>query len=98
MTFKLQTLEPTVLLVRGYKNPEDVKYCFVCTLYRKSEKEKWHVHGALSTGGSRDEMDETFKFLEEFPNGTYTMVSKKDFERFYKKHYFTCIDFSKKIK
>ena len=98
MEFKIQELEPTVLLVRGYKKPDDIKFDFVCTLHRKIGEKKWHIHGALSTVGTRDEAEEVFKFLEEFPDGTYTMVSKKDFERFYEKHYFVCVDFTKKIK
>ena len=96
MIFRIQTLEPTVLLVRAYRKPEDIKFDFVCTLHRKIGEKSWHVQGALSTIGSRKEAKEVFKFLEEFPDGTYTYVSQRDFERFYKKHYFTCIDFSKK--
>lgn len=95
MVFKIQTLESTVLLVRGYKCQDDIKYCFVCTFHREIGEKGWNVHGALSTVGTRKEADEVFTFLEEFPEGTYTMVSEKDFKRFYKKHYFTCIDFSK---
>lgn len=98
MTFKLQTLEPTVLLVRGYKKPEDIKYCFVCALYRKNENEKWHAHGALSTVGTKGEAEEVFTFLEYFPDGVYTYVSSEDFERFYEKRYFKCIDFTRRKK
>lgn len=96
MIFKIQTLEPTVLLVRGYKNPDDIKFSFVCTLHREIGEKKWHILGALTRNGSRKEVKETLQFLTDFPGGTYTYVSQKDFERFYKKHFFVCVDLNKK--
>ena len=97
MLFRVQKLGNKVRLVRGYSDGEEIKFCFVCTFYRESKDDKWQVHGALSSVNIRPrDVLATYKFIEDFPGGTYTYVSKEDFERFYKKHYFTCVDCTKK--
>ena len=92
MVFRVQQLEKTVLLVRGYSNDADDKYICVCTLYKPKGKKKWQVLGFLSNVGSAREAKETLQFLNTFPDGTYTYVSDEDFNRFYKKHNYKQIE------
>ena len=92
MIFKIQKLEETVLLVRGYSNETTNKYCCVGTLYRPKGKKKWQVLGFLSDVRSAKKAKETLQFLKNFPDGTYTYVSDEDFNRFYKKHNYKQIE------
>lgn len=92
MVFRIQQLEKTVLLVRGYSNGTDDKYICVCTLYKPKGKKKWQVLGFLSNAGSARKAKETLQFLNNFPDGTYTYVSDEDFNRFYKKHNYKQIE------
>lgn len=95
MIFKAQKLEDSVILIRGYRNNNDIKFCFVCTLYRSVNEKEWQILGALSRGCTIKETKEVFEFLKNFPDGTYAYVSNEDFERFYKRYRFKCIDFKK---
>lgn len=99
MIFKVRKLGDEVCQTRGYRKEGDIPYIFVCTFYKSAEQIMWEVQATLSSSTcTRREMKEIFEFIENFPGGTFTWVSKRDFERFYKKHYFVCIDFAKRIK
>lgn len=96
MIFKVRKLGDEVCQARGYRKEGDVPYVFVCTFYRPEGQKKWEIQATLSTVGTIKETKEVFDFLENFPGGTFSWVTKKDFERFYKKHYFVCVDFTRK--
>ncbi|MCK4826104.1 hypothetical protein KA005_60720, partial [bacterium] len=99
MVFKVRKLGDCVCQARGYRKEENIPYVFVCTFYRPEGQKKWEVQAVLSsTRGTRQEVKEVSEFIETFPDGTFTWVSEKDFERFYKNHYFVCVDFARKIK
>ena len=92
MVFKVQQLEKTVLLVRGYRKEADIEYDCVCTLYKPEGQKKWQVLGFMSKKGSPKEAKVVLQYLKNFPDGTYTYVSDEDFNRFYKKHNFKQIE------
>ena len=91
MVFKVQKLEPNVHLIRGYSPKDDIKFCFVCTLYKATDKKQWEILAALSVGMGIKAIGETFKYLKTYPDGVYTHVTVNDWQRFYKR-------FCKKIK
>ena len=85
MTFKIQKLAYNIHLVRAYCKGEDINFSFVCTLYKQGNEKQWQILGALSTGLGIKATKEILRYLKDYPDGAYTYVSKKDFERFYKR-------------
>ena len=85
MIFKVEKLEPNVHIIRGYRKKDDTEYCFVCTLHKAAGATKWQILGAMSDKGVGKEVVEVLKYLKNYPFGTWTYVTKKDFKRFYKR-------------
>lgn len=86
MIFKIEILEENIHLVRVYRKADDKKYFFVCTLHKAKNEKKWHILGALSTGGTGIKTTKkVFKYLKNYPSGVYTYVTKEDMARFYKR-------------
>ena len=94
MIFKIEVLEKNIHIVRGYRKKDDIPFCFSCVLHRKKKwynplfifsKTPWHMLIAMSSGMCGKSILEATRYLKNYPNGTYTYVSKKDFDRFYKR-------------
>ena len=90
MIFKVEKLEPNVHLIRGYRNEKNIKFCFSCVLHKASGEKQWHIHIASTDKdevrkGAYKELKESLRYLKAYPSGVYTYVSKKDFDRFYKR-------------
>ena len=103
MIVKIQRLTNNVHIARGYRHKNDIKYCFVCTLYRDSFfktfiKRKlyreWSLVAMMSRGGTVLEIKQVIDFLKCYPYGyVYTYVSALDLKRFYKRHCFGKVEF-----
>lgn len=87
MIFKIQKLNSCVHVVRGYQKEDDIKYSFVCTLYKKAVDDRWNILATMTDGGGTiQEIRETLNYLKNYPCGVYTYVSEKDWQRFYKRY------------
>jgi hypothetical protein len=85
MIFKVEPIEENVHLVRAYRKSDDMKYCFVCTLYKAKNEKQWQIKATMSDKGTIKEAKEVLQYLKSYPSGVYTYVTKDDFERFYKR-------------
>lgn len=86
MIFKVEKIEENVHLIRGYRKEDDIEFCFSCVLHKAGGAKKWNIHIAKSDTGSFKEAKKVLLYLKNYPNGVYTYVSKKDWERFYKRY------------
>lgn len=86
MIFKIEKIEENVHLIRGYRKENDIKFCFSCVLHKASGEKKWNIHIASAKKGSPKEVKWALCYLKNYPDGTYSYVSKKDWKRFYERH------------